>query len=81
MNEVEKHYTAAEVAALLGVTERTVWNHVEAGKRSRGRDGIFPVVKLSHKVVRIPARAVNKFLKARTLAAAGAEPAKEGVPA
>ena len=78
MIEVEKHYTAAEVAELLGVTERTVWNHVEAGKRSRGRDGIFPVVKLSHKVVRIPARAVNKFLKARTMTA-GAEPAAEEV--
>lgn len=76
MSEVEKHYTAAEVAELLGVTERTVWNYVAAGERSRGKDGIFPTVKLSHKVVRIPARAVNKFLKSRTVAA----PAMEVMP-
>lgn len=69
MTEVEKHYTAAEVAELLGVTERTVWNYVELGERTKGKDGIYPVVKLSFKVVRIPARAVNKFLKVRTVAA------------
>jgi predicted transcriptional regulator len=69
MSEIEKHYTAAEVATLLGVTERTVWNYVAQGERTQGKDGIFPIVKLSFKVVRIPARAVNKFLKARTVAA------------
>lgn len=69
MSEVEKHYTAAEVAELLGVTERTVWNYVDLGERTSGKDGIYPVVKLSYKAVRIPARAVNKFLKARTVAA------------
>lgn len=68
MTEVEKHYTAAEVAQLLGVSERSVWNYVEKGERTKGKDGIFPTIKLSHKVVRIPARAVNKFLKARTVA-------------
>lgn len=76
MNEVEKHYTALEVAGLLGVTERTVWNYVALGERTKGKDGIYPVVKLSYKVVRIPARAVNKFLKARTVAA----PAMEAMP-
>lgn len=70
MTEVEKHYTAADVAELLGVTQRTVWNYVELGETTQGKDGIYPVVKLSHKVVRIPARAVNKFLKARTVTAA-----------
>jgi predicted transcriptional regulator len=69
MHEVEKHYTAAEVAQLLGVTERTVWNYVEEGKTTKGKSGIYPVVKLSHKVVRIPARSLNKFLKAHTVAA------------
>jgi predicted transcriptional regulator len=73
MNEVEKHYTAAEVAELLGVTQRTVWNYVDKGERSQGKDGIYPVVKLSHKVVRIPARAINRFLKVRTVAAAPEE--------
>jgi DNA-binding XRE family transcriptional regulator len=69
MSEVEKHYTAAELADLLGVSERTIWIYVEKGETTKGKDGIYPVVKLSHKVVRIPARAVNKFLKARTVAA------------
>lgn len=68
MTEVEKHYSAAEVADLLGISERTVWNYVDRGEQTRGKDGIYPVVKLSHKVVRIPARAVNKLLKARTVA-------------
>ena len=73
MSEIEKHYTAADVAQLLGVTTRTVWNYIDRGERSQGRDGIYPVVKLSHKVVRIPARAVNRFLKTRTIAAAATE--------
>lgn len=77
MNEIEKQYTAAEVADLLGVTERTVWNYVERGETSRGKDGIYPVVKLSHKVVRLPASSVNRFLKARTVAA----PQQEAIPA
>lgn len=71
-NEVEKHYTVREVAALLGVTPRTIWNYVEQGEKTKGKDGIYPVVKLSFKVVRVPARAVQKFLKARTVAAPGA---------
>lgn len=69
MNEVEKHYTAAEVADLLKVTERTVWNYVAQGESSKGKTGIYPIVKLSHKVVRIPARALQKFLKAHTVTA------------
>jgi hypothetical protein len=67
MNEVEKHYSAAELAEVLGVTVRTVWSYVDLGARSSGKDGIFPVVKLSHKVTRIPASAVQRFLKARTV--------------
>lgn len=72
MSEVEKHYTVQEIAALLGVTPRTIWNYVEQGERTQGKDGIYPVVKLSFKVVRVPARAVNKFLKARTVASPAA---------
>lgn len=70
MSEVEKHYSVTELAELLGVAERTVWNYIARGEKSQGKDGIYPVVKLSHKVVRVPARAVNKFLKARTVEAA-----------
>lgn len=70
---VEPHYSAEETAKLLSVTVRTIWNYVEVGDRSGGSDGIFPVVKLSHKVVRIPASSINRFLNARTIAA----PAKQ----
>lgn len=70
---VEPHYSAEQTAELLSVTVRTIWNYVDAGERTAGQDGIFPVVKLSHKVVRIPASSINRFLKARTIAA----PAKQ----
>lgn len=66
-NEVEKHYSVQEIAELLGVTVRTVWNYIDVGTRSGGKDGIHPVIKLSHKATRIPARAVNRFLESRTL--------------
>lgn len=66
---VEPHYSAEAAAAMLEVTVRTIWNYVDAGERSSGREGIYPVVKLSHKVVRIPASSINRFLKARTVAA------------
>lgn len=75
---VEQHYSAATVAERLEVTERTVWNYVDAYDRSGGSEGIGPTVKLSHKVVRIPASAVNRFLKARTIAAPGAKAEQGG---
>lgn len=66
---VEPHYSAEGAADLLQVTKRTIWSYVDAGERSGGRDGIHPVVKLSHKVIRIPASSINRFLKSRTIAA------------
>jgi len=67
MQEIEKHYSAEELAEVLGLTKRTVWSYVQLGQRSQGKEGIYPIVKLSHKVVRIPASAVQRFLKARTV--------------
>lgn len=67
---VEPHYSAERAAELLEVTERTIWNYVDLYDRTGGRDGIGPYVKISHKVVRIPASAVNRFLRSRTIAAA-----------
>lgn len=64
---VEQHYSAATLAERLEVTERTIWNYVEQYETSGGREGLGPVVKLSHKVVRIPASAVNRFLRARRI--------------
>lgn len=65
---VEPHYSAERCAELLEVSVRTVWNYIDAGERTQGREGIYPVVKLSHKVVRIPASAVNRYLRSRTIA-------------
>lgn len=67
---VEPHYTAEQAAELLGkVTVRTIWNYVEKGEASQGKEGIYPVVKLSHKVVLLPASSINRFLKSRRVAA------------
>jgi hypothetical protein len=65
---VEVHYSAEAAAEILHVSVRTIWNYVKLGERTRGREGIHPVAKLSHKVVRIPASAINRFLKARMVA-------------
>jgi hypothetical protein len=64
---IEPHYSAETVAGLLEVVERTVWNYIELYETSQGKDGIGPVVKLSHKVVRIPASAIKRFLASRTI--------------
>lgn len=67
---VEPHYTAEQAAELLGkVTVRTIWNYVEKGETTQGKEGIYPVVKLSHKVVLLPASSINRFLKSRRVAA------------
>lgn len=64
---VEQHYSVETLAGLLEVTPRTVWNYVELWETSAGRDGIGPVVKLSHKVVRIPATSARRMLDAKTI--------------
>lgn len=62
---VEQRYTLKQAAELLTVTERTVHNYINLGKRTHGRDGIYPVEKLSHKVMVIPASSINRFLASR----------------
>lgn len=64
--QVEPHYSVERVAELLEVTERTVHNYIELGERTAGAEGIWPTIKLSHKVLRIPASAVNRFIRARS---------------
>lgn len=70
---VEPHYSAERTAALLEITLRTVWNYVDLGERTRGKEGIYPVVKISHKVVRIPASSINRWLKSKTITVATRE--------
>lgn len=69
---VEQQYSIETTAELLEVTPRTVVNYVELGATTQGARGIYPVVKLSHKVVRIPASSINRMLKACTIAAPAA---------
>lgn len=64
---IEPHYSVETLAAALEVTERTIWNYVDLYKTSQGKDGIGPVVKLSYKVVRIPASSIKRFLAPRTI--------------
>lgn len=68
---VEQHYSVETLAGLLELTPRTVWNYVELYETSGGADGIGPVIKLSHKVVRIPASSASRLLKAKTITIAG----------
>jgi len=66
---VEQHYSAEEGAKLLQVTERTFHNYVDLYETSGGKDGIGPRVVLSHKVVRYSSSSINRFLRARAIAA------------
>lgn len=65
---VEQHYSPESVAKLLDVTERSVWTYHDLWVTTGGREGLGPVVKLSFKATRFPASAVNRFLRARTIA-------------
>lgn len=64
---VEQHYSADALAELIEVSPRTVWSWIERYEASAGKEGLGPVVKLSHKNVRIPASAVNRMLAAHTV--------------
>lgn len=66
---VEPHYSVERLADLLEVSERTIENYIDQGANTGGREGIFPVRRLSFKTMRIPASSVNRFLKACTIAA------------
>lgn len=61
----EQQYSYAEAAKLLGVSYSTVRALVNEGLRTGGKAGIFPIYKLSHKLVRIPASAINRYLESR----------------
>jgi predicted DNA-binding transcriptional regulator AlpA len=61
-SSIEEHYTVDEVAGLLRVSPATVWRKIELGKETRGKEGIYPTRKLGHRIVRIPASAVNRYL-------------------
>ena len=64
---VEEHYSTEELAARIGVSERTICEALQQGRTSRdssGLRGIWPQVRLGSKCVRIPATAANRWLRA-----------------
>lgn len=52
---IEEHYSVKQVAGKLSVSVRTVWRWIEDER-------LAPVYRLDTRTVRIPARAVNRFL-------------------
>lgn len=62
---LEEQLSPDEVARRLGVSVSTVWAYVRQYRETKGKDGIGPARKLSHRVTRIPASAVNRFLEGR----------------
>lgn len=67
---VEQHYSTGSLAELLQVTERTIHTYLDQYDSTSGREGLGPVVKLSHKAMRIPASSVRRWLESRTIDAA-----------
>lgn len=60
VRDVEPQLSPEEVAQRLGVSLSSVWRWIEKGK-------IAPVRKLGHRITRIPASAVNRFLEGQTV--------------
>lgn len=61
---VEEHLTFAQAAARLGVSDDTVRRLVARGPRDRiGRPGIWPVRRVSRKLILLPASAINRYLE------------------
>lgn len=61
---LEPTYSRAEVMAHLGVQKSKLWDLCELGRRHRGchptKGGIYPVFRVSHCVLRIPAGAIER---------------------
>jgi hypothetical protein len=59
-NDVERHYNLGEVAGLLGgVSKQTVQRAIKPGN-------LWPVVRLSRKVVLVPASVLHRYLAEHT---------------
>lgn len=65
--QLEEHLSVAEIAERLGVDESTVWREIRTFKESKGAQGIGPTFKLGHRITRVPASAVNRWLEAHTV--------------
>ena len=56
-------YTKAEVAKMLQITVRSVHNLIVKGHKTNGRDGLFPIIRIQPRTVRIPASTLETFLE------------------
>jgi hypothetical protein len=53
---VEQHYSITKAAALVGVRRQTMSLYVKEGR-------VYPVRRVNHKVVCVPASSINRFLR------------------
>lgn len=63
--DVEQQYSFAEVADLLSVDRTTVHRLHKLYQESGGKEGMGPAYKIGRRVMRMPASAVNGFLKSK----------------
>lgn len=62
-SRVEQFYSVDEVAGLLGVSRETVYRLLKRWKKTEGREGLGPVVRIGART-RLAAGVVNGYLKA-----------------
>jgi hypothetical protein len=64
--QLEPTYSPAEVAKAWGVCLHTVLRLVDTGRRARGLDprrgGLWPVIRPTARIIRIPAGAIRRHL-------------------
>jgi predicted DNA-binding transcriptional regulator AlpA len=78
--EAEEYLSVKEAAKRLCMAESTIHAALAQGRTSRdasGRGGIWPVMKLGPRCVRIPARSLNVWMRAHT-EGLGAQPKRMG---
>lgn len=61
----ERQYRPKAVAKQLGINVKTVHRLIERGATTKGRDGLYPVFRISRRVVCVPESAVRNFLARR----------------
>lgn len=59
---VEEHYQLHELADRLHISQSTVRRYVDLGARTKGSQGIYPTLKVSRRVILVPASSVQRFL-------------------
>ncbi len=63
--QVEEQLSVPQIAERLGVEVSWVWRKLRRYKETDGREGIGPARKLGHRLTRVPASGVNRYLESR----------------